>query len=309
MTTDIIMPNLGFDTQEGKLVEWLKQPGDPVAKGEPIAIIESDKANVELESVAGGLLIELLFTEGDDVLVGAVIARVNQEDEKAKGMGTSSTPVAAIHSAANKIEASPIAKRLASEHEIDLINIKGSGRHGRIKRSDVEAYLSSQVAEPSGNGKSSPLALPKVRKAAREAGINLVELTATGSRGEVTLADLNAFRDTLSLHAPAVAEAGPVPDGAHEVALSRVRQVIGKRLGASKREAPHFYVTGEFDLETALLRLKNMPEPQPRFNDLIQYLTVQTLRQVPELNATYEDGHLFNTSPSIWLLPSLVMTA
>jgi pyruvate/2-oxoglutarate dehydrogenase complex dihydrolipoamide acyltransferase (E2) component len=64
MTTDIVMPNMGFDTQEGKLVEWLKQPGDPVAKGEPIAIIESDKANVELESVAGGLLLERLVVEG-----------------------------------------------------------------------------------------------------------------------------------------------------------------------------------------------------------------------------------------------------
>ena len=82
MNTDIIMPNLGFDTQEGKLIEWLKQPGDPVTKGEPIAIIESDKANVELESVAEGLLLQHFYSEGQDVAVGAVIARVGQGSEQ-----------------------------------------------------------------------------------------------------------------------------------------------------------------------------------------------------------------------------------
>jgi pyruvate dehydrogenase E2 component (dihydrolipoamide acetyltransferase) len=84
------------------------------------------------------------------------------------------------------------------------------------------------------------------------------------------------------------------PDGAQEVALSRVRQIIGRRLGASKRDAPHFYVTGEFDLETALVRLKSFPPPQPRVNDLIQFLTVQTLRQVPALNATFAGDRLLH---------------
>lgn len=300
MTTDIVMPNLGFDTQEGKLIEWLKQPGDPVSKGEPIAVIESDKANVELESVAEGLLLEHLYIEGQDVAVGAVIARVGQEGGPVVAASPTPSPAAATRPvAARKIEASPIARRLAADHDLDLVAIQGSGPHGRIKRGDVEAYLSSR--QPGEGGDGPILALPKVRKAARAARIDLASLTGTGSHGQVTLADLATFQAASVALAPETVPTPSVvggsdataPDGAHEVSLSRVRQVIGQRLGASKRDAPHFYVTGEFDLETAVTRLKSLPQPQPRLNDLVQFLAVQTLRQVPALNATFTDGRLF----------------
>jgi len=305
MTTNIVMPNLGFDTQESKLFEWLKQPGDRISKGEPIAIIESDKANVELESVADGLVLELLYEAGEDVTVGAVIARVGQDNEQVPAATAKQVPTFPASSSTSittplesgKVEASPIARRLAVEHDLDLKSIKGSGPQGRIKRSDVESYLSRQETKAGANGESTILALPKVRRAAREAGIDLALVPNTGSRGEVTLADLATFRANIGAPVLETAGASPVPDGApnggHEVALSRVRQVIGERLGTSKREAPHFYVTGEFDLETALVRLKSLPQPQPRVNDLIQYLSVQTLRQVPELNATLVNGRLF----------------
>jgi pyruvate dehydrogenase E2 component (dihydrolipoamide acetyltransferase) len=307
MTTDIVMPNLGFDTQEGRLIEWLKQPGDRVAKGEPIAVIESDKANVELESVAEGLLLEQLFTEGTDVSVGEVIARIGREGDQETSAVVTAVPVSAavpdlrspsppatILVATEKVEASPIARRLAAEHGIDLTAIKGSGPKGRIKRADVEGYLSGRESAAGGDGTSPLLALPKVRKAAREAGIDLTSAPATGSRGEVTLADLIAFQATFRAASEAPAPDATVPDGAQEVALSRVRQVIGRRLGASKREAPHFYVTGEFDFETALVRLKTLPAPQPRINDLIQFLTAQTLPQVPALNATFAGDRLLH---------------
>ncbi len=305
MTTDIVMPNLGFDTQAGKLVEWLKQPGDHVARGEAIAVIESDKANVELESIAEGLLLEQFYTEGMDISVGAVIARIGREGDQAvdtaKAVDTANvvsavatTGSVASPAAAVRVEASPIARRLAVEHNLDLATIQGSGPKGRIKRADVEGYISGQPTAPAEAGGRALLALPKVRKAAREAGINLASVPATGSRGEITLADL-AILQTLAvppLPDPAAASDLAMPVGVQEVALSRTRQVIGRRLGASKRDAPHFYVTGEFDLETALLRLRTFPAPQPRVNDLIQFLTAQTLRQVPALNATFADDLL-----------------
>jgi len=308
MPTDIVMPNLGFDTQEGKLVEWLKQPGDSVARGEAIAVIESDKANVELESVAEGLLLEQLYPEGTDVSVGAVIARIGREGDQVVSVANASLPAASTrpvskpsppsaagHAAAGKVEASPIARRLAAEHGLDLAAIQGSGPKGRIKRADVEGYISNRQPAAGQTGRRRPLlALPKVRKAAREAGINLALVSPTGSRGEITLADLATLPalSVLPRPDPAVAPDLAVPVGVQEVALSRTRQVIGRRLGASKRDAPHFYVTGEFDLETALLRLRTLPGPQPRVNDLIQFLTAQTLRQVPALNATFANDIL-----------------
>ena len=96
---------------------------------------------------------------------------------------------------------------------------------------------------------------------------------------------------TRRVAAPAVTPptSAPASEGATAIPLSRIRQIIGKRMVESKREAPHFYVTGEFDLEAALKRLQSMSQPRPGLNDLIQYLTVQTLQRVPELNATFEE--------------------
>jgi pyruvate dehydrogenase E2 component (dihydrolipoamide acetyltransferase) len=298
MITDIVMPNMGFDTQEARLIEWLKQPGDPLVRGEPVAVIESDKANVELESVASGILLEQRCAEGDDVKVGAVIARVGQASDMDSPAAQAPQAVSAAK-AAEIIEASPIARRLAAEHQIDLADVQGSGPRGRVKRNDVEAFISagSDAGTTRGEGIR---ALPKVRRAARKAGIDLTLIPATGHRNSITMDDLTAYQETAGATPTGPAPAYVAPDEApadreesREVPISRVREIIGKRLGESKREAPHFYVTGEFDLEAALLRLQRFPDPQPGMNDLIQYLTVQTLQQVPELNATYQDGKLF----------------
>jgi len=144
-----------------------------------------------------------------------------------------------------------------------------------------------------------------VRKAAREAGVNLADVSATGNNGTTTMTDLQNY-----LQARMVPKVEPVVtaptvtapitpstrEGATAIPLSRIRQIIGKRMVESKREAPHFYVAGEFDLEAALKRLQAMPEPRPGLNDLIQYLTVQTLQRVPELNATFEEETVYQYS-------------
>ncbi len=82
MAVDIILPNLGFDMTEGTIVTWLKQVGDPVARGELLADIETDKATVQIESTAEGVLLEHVCPEGETVQVGAVIARVGQPGER-----------------------------------------------------------------------------------------------------------------------------------------------------------------------------------------------------------------------------------
>jgi pyruvate dehydrogenase E2 component (dihydrolipoamide acetyltransferase) len=303
MATDIVMPNMGFDAQTGRLVEWLKQPGETVQKGEVIAIVESDKANVELESIAGGILLEHLASADSEVAVGAVIARVGAPNEmpasqtvevnvsiapaKAQQMTHTDTPLGD-----GMVEVSPVARRIAEENKLDLSRIKGTGTRGRITREDVLAALGGN----SGNGHGEILALPKVRRAARDAGIDLAEVPASGRQGQITLADLLAYQHSRETVPPTPAPATApqrIMEGIREIAISKMRQLIGDRLGKSKREAPHFYVTGEFDLEIALRKLDSLPSPQPRVNDLLQYLTVQTLLHVPELNATYEEGHLY----------------
>ena len=95
MPYDIVLPNLGFDSQSGRLIEWIKQVGDKVKKGEVLAVIESDKAEVEFESLAEGTIAELCAAEGDEVPVGSVIARLTQEEEQSHSdsvLPTSNTP-------------------------------------------------------------------------------------------------------------------------------------------------------------------------------------------------------------------------
>ena len=287
MAVDIVMPNLGFDTQSGRLIEWLKQPGENVRAGEAIAIIESDKANVELESVAAGTLLEVLAAPGSDIPIGAIIARVGSASERsaAQALAAPATPVVAPAA-----EVSPVARRLAEEHGIDLAKITGSGPGGRIMRGDIEAAIPPRPAAPPAAG---PLALPRVRKAAREAGVALASIAATGAHGQITVEDLQRHLAAASAAAaPQAVEtpppAAPPAEGVRQVTLSRARRTIGERLSKSMREAPHFYVSGEFDVDAAVRSLQD----GIRINDVLQYLAVQALLGTPALNATFEDGQL-----------------
>lgn len=276
---DIVMPNMGFDAQEARIIEWVKRPGDPVRRGDVIAIIESDKANVELESLGDGVLLEQLFPADTPVKVGEVIARVGSaQDRPVVQSPAKITPTPNVA----PMEVSPVARRMAEEHGLDLTSVTGSGPGGKIMRQDIERLVSASPAKSS-NGK--PLALPKVRQAARQMGVKLGDVTPTGRHGEITLADVQQHQARL-IKPPASEKTG-----VREVALSRMRQTIGERLRRSMQEAPHFYVSGEFDLETALTRLKTLSGV--RVNDVLQYLVVQTLLRVPELNATFENGHLY----------------
>lgn len=294
MAVDIVMPNLGFDTQSGRLIEWLKQPGESVARGEILAVVESDKANVELESMTAGIVLELLVVADTEVAVGTVIARVGAREEIPHAVAVAPAPTFGITTAPPEI--SPVARRLAEEHRIDLSRVSGSGPGGKIMRGDIEAVIQTATGSPTSAAHSngSLLALPKVRKAARDAGIDLVRVRASGAKGQITLADLATYQSALSTPPPAssvepVAEMAVVREGAREIPRSRARKAIGDRLGKSKRDAPHFYVSGEFDIEAAIARLP----ANTRINDLIQYLTVQALMVVPELNATYEQDRVY----------------
>lgn len=170
MAEFIVMPKLGFDMREGVLNNWLKQVGDTISKGEVVAEIESDKATLELEAHVGGTLLHVIHQPGDVVPVGANMAVVGEPGEDISGMvngkaeGESSKqqtpapaePVATSTSARvtpapsaqaadsaypGGVKASPVARRIAAEHDIDLLQISGTGPEGRIRKADVEAFL------------------------------------------------------------------------------------------------------------------------------------------------------------------------
>ncbi|HVP05347.1 MAG TPA: dihydrolipoamide acetyltransferase family protein [Dehalococcoidia bacterium] len=160
---EFLMPILGADMTEGKLVSWRKHPGDRVERGEIIAEVETDKANVEVECYVPGVIERLLIEEDTTVSVGTPIALIKADDEAAAAAAQpAAAPAAAAPTAveaprpserraappAERVRASPAARQLAEESGIDLTQITGTGPGGRITREDVEAAASRPAAAP-----------------------------------------------------------------------------------------------------------------------------------------------------------------
>ncbi|HET6571786.1 MAG TPA: biotin/lipoyl-containing protein, partial [Solirubrobacterales bacterium] len=250
---DVVMPRLSDSMEEGTVLQWLKAVGDEIAIGDELAEIETDKANMAYEADVAGTLSEILVQEGETVAIGTPIARVGDSQPAGPvgagagtnvstagpvvgeggalraGHGPSSTPPtptppaggtsepsAQVHGDGHRVKASPLARRIAKERELDLRELHGSGPGGRIVKADVEK------ASPAGDA---------VGGTAPEDA-----LATAGGGGSPAAAG------------PAAATAGPVP-GAAETAkgqvttqeLSKTQQVIARRMAESKATAPHFY--------------------------------------------------------------------
>ena len=183
MAEYIVMPKLGFDMREAVLVAWLKQEGDVVTKGDIVAEIESDKATLELEAFDSGVLLKHLQHEGAIVPVGADMAIIGEAGEDISEMlANSGSDEAAAEDSAPKadpaaptasvpvtapvvssefpggVKATPVARRIAKENNVDLSRVNGSGADGRVRKSDIEAYLASpQSAAPAAFSSSMPI--------------------------------------------------------------------------------------------------------------------------------------------------------
>ncbi len=165
---DIIMPKMGDAMEEGVILRWLKKPGDKIENGDLIAEVETDKASVDLPSDVEGILIELLITDGQSAPVGAVIARLGTADEivapkappvvaEVPGIPDVAPKVAARTNKPEQVEstkraerviASPLAKRIAADNGIDLNTVQGTGPNGRIVEHDVQQAMKTQKALP-----------------------------------------------------------------------------------------------------------------------------------------------------------------
>ncbi len=268
MAEFIVMPKLGFDMREAVLNNWLKAVGEPVTKGEVIAEIESDKATLELEAQAGGVLLRLLADAGDVVPVGANLAIVGEEGEDVSGM-------------------------------------VGEGLEREIKEESVSAGAGTAVAitpttapAPT-NGKypGGVKATPVARRIARELGVDLRLVTGTGSDGRIRKADVEAYQPALVVPAPAAFTPVPAGPDSEELPTTRLRQAIGRRMTESKTTVPHFYVTTEIDMAPALALRKQINAALPEgekvtVNDMIVKAAALALRDFPNLNASYNGATL-----------------
>src|SRR3954469_6540611 len=195
MPANVIMPALEMAQETGKVIRWIKQPGDTVAKGEPLLEIETDKITGEIEAPASGVLRDVTAHEGGVVPVGKTIAVIAEAGSMASAPAAV-TPVApaarAATPSAERVKASPLARKIAEQHGIDLGQVKTGS--GRVEKADVLAHVERRkVMEGAGVAvaRLSP-ASPKARHLAAARGLDINALVGTGPGGAVLAADVAA---------------------------------------------------------------------------------------------------------------------
>jgi pyruvate dehydrogenase E2 component (dihydrolipoamide acetyltransferase) len=300
--TTVIMPALELAQETGKVLKWLKNPGDEVTKGEPIVEIETDKVTVEIEAPAAGVLRDVTAQPGDVVPVGKTIALIFAAGEaggatspapaaaRATAPPSPAAPVGQSPAAASGVRASPLARKLAEQHGVDLAAVKTAS--GRIEKADVMAFVESQ--KPSaGNGTAGRIASasPKARRLAAERGMDLRMLQGSGPGGAVLAADIPAV-------APAAqrAVAAPMaqrPAAAPGVGVSNVWRIMAERMTASWTSAPHFYLVREVAVSRLVTwreRASKQTGARITYTDLLVRVVAATIAQHPRVNASWKDG-------------------
>ena len=288
MATSMVMPQMGYDMHEGKVVRWLKKEGEEVIRGEVIAEIETDKATVEYEAYTGGVMAKIVAEEGATIPVGGLIAVLTDPGEAipeelldSAAPAASPTPTApaapaetdesedtddwklpdpepaATASNNGEVRASPLARRLAEERGVDLSTITGTGPGGRITEADVPeqgAPVAAATAAPAGSPNGQIKASPLAKRLARERGIDLSSLTGTGPEGRITEVDVPEHAPAAPAASPAspAAAAAPAELSSENVELSRMRQAIARVTVDSWTAAPHFYVSVDIDMTKAM---------------------------------------------------------
>ena len=258
MISEVVMPQMGADMEEGTIVRWLKQEGEDVARGEIIAEIETDKANVEIEAFESGLFRKVLAKEGDTVSVGEIIAVIASADDD-----VSSYAQGAV--AAKPAEAAKKASAEAKEQPAARLAAKAAvATDGRVRAS------------------------PVARKLAQERGIDLTQVAGTGPDGRIVRRDVEAATAQPAAGAPA-------PTGTETIGMSRMRQTIARRMAQSKSEAPHYYVTVDIDMTQAeqirhQLNDELHGETHMSVNDFIVKASAVALARHPIFNTWFVDG-------------------
>jgi pyruvate dehydrogenase E2 component (dihydrolipoamide acetyltransferase) len=292
MATNILMEALSPTMEEGRLVEWKKQEGDPVAAGDVVAEVETDKAVMDLIARAGGTLLKQLVPAGTTVPVSTPLGVIGEKGES-------------VSASAGSTVAKPAGKQSPDGPTV--------GRGGAAPATQVAAAplavasprptatapagVAPTVERPDPRLKASPLA----RKMATERGVDLGSLVGSGPEGRIVARDVPAERGDAASPAPIarpamVSSEHPFTD----VPLTQLRKTIAKRLAQSIGPIPTFYLTTEIDMERVAESRDALNrgggggpnEVRVSFNDVIIKVAAMALRQHPGCNAWWQDDHI-----------------
>jgi 2-oxoglutarate dehydrogenase E2 component (dihydrolipoamide succinyltransferase) len=278
---EIRVPELGESVVEGTIAKWLKQEGESVQQGEAVAELETDKVNLEVTADQAGVLQKILKQEGDTVAVGEVIGEigsgaVNGAQKQAAPSRDDEMPSAQYPAAAAPVAnqaqrpPSPLARRIAAEHQVDIEQVKGSSPHGRVTRDDVIQYMEQQQtgslpavqAVPTAPATSAPTAKP-------------------------------------TLTTPAVPTSGALGRREERVRMSRRRQTIAQRLVEAQHNAAMLTTFNEIDM-SAVMNLRNRRKEAFKerhgvglgFMSFFTKAVVGALKAFPHLNAEIQGNEM-----------------
>ena len=319
MAVDVVMPQMGESIFEGTITKWLKKPGDKVERDEPLFEISTDKVDAEIPSPSAGVLKEIKIPEGQTVPIQTVVAVIDgagaadapapapappaaakpaatPAPSAAPASAAPPTPGPAVASTAvpqadgaaasttERVHSSPLVRRLAKEHSIDLTALEGTGAGGRITKEDIEAVIAGQSAAPAASA-------PAASSAARP--------TPPPPPPAAVAAAPGAPAAHGTQYIPALQVAVPrerIYFGNYELQpLSVMRQKIAEHMVASKHVSPHVYSVDEIDMsKVAAIRAKAKEEFEKRYETKLTFMpffvkaAVAGLRAYPTLNASLD---------------------
>lgn len=290
MAINIEMPKLSDTMTEGTLIKWHKQVGDSVEIGDIVAEVETDKATMEMEAFDEGTITEIRIQEGEKAPVGGVLAVLDGDDEGSSApapasepaeskpaaeeksepaaKAASSAPAAPTSESGDRIKASPLARKVAADNDVDLTTLQGSGPAGRIIKADVEAAKGKPSAPPS---------------------------QADAAAGLAAAAKKAASAASTPAPAPAPKAIQPTAkEGDQTIPLSSMRKIIAERLLLSKQTIPHFYLHAEVDM-APLMALRKQVNAQAEqthgnkysVNDFVLKAAINAAQAVPAVNASF----------------------
>ena len=292
------MPRLSDSMEEGTILKWLKDDGEPVARGEPLAEIETDKATLTYESDAAGVL-TIVAPAGETLPIGSVIARLDAGNGASAAAAppapgeppaAQTTPQAAAPAQpppapepgpqapaqppppgpadrGARVKASPVARRLAREHGVDLHRVTGTGPGGRIVKDDVEqaAKAPPLPTEPAATTPQPQPAVPAAPPPPSPPPAPAAAVSATGTaKGDVTIQE-----------------------------LTRSQGLIARRMAESRATIPSFELRTEIDMDAAVAlrgELKALGGDVPSYNDMVVKACALALREFPRANGSYRDA-------------------
>ncbi|GAC1511282.1 MAG: pyruvate dehydrogenase complex dihydrolipoamide acetyltransferase [Chloroflexota bacterium] len=317
MATEVTMPRLSDTMDSGTIARWHKSEGDAVKRGDVIAEIETDKANMDLESYADGILARIVVAEGGSVALGQPIAIIAADENEAQSLRAGNADDAAV--TVTQEAAVPTGGEAQSQaaygedgsNEVEQVSVGKPSEPlraaGDIDNAapQVAASSSGHNGRPGGDANGRIKASPLARRLAQENRVELVKVSGTGPGGRITKDDVLAFLKQ-STAAPAKQEApppAPAPAArpaetqgirsSKPVEMTRMQQTIARRMAAAKSTAPEFVLTTEFDMTEAraLVGRLTATEGAPRVgvNDLLIKAVAGALHQHPEVNSGWEN--------------------